>query len=143
MDYILDKKTFNDLMDQGEGDSEKRDDNKSDLFTVLKNIYGRSCSKGYLCIELGVIYGDFNEVKPKKKIIKEKQKFHVIAKPIMLLNNTKPNNNSGDKNKTNHNDNKNKTKNKTIIIDDEEDCDEFNWDHYYEIPRFKVNLMYI
>jgi len=100
------------------------------LYTVMKNIFKRPCSKGYLCIELGSIFGDFNE-KIQQKVKIKKEKIHVIAKPIVIANNIpKP----VDEKK--HHDNKNKTD--LIIINDEDDCDEFNWDHYYEPPRFKV-----
>ena len=112
-----------------------QDESKNDdggLFTVLKNIFQKPCSKGYLCIELGTIFGDFNEVKPKQVIIKQKQKVHVIVKPIVVINTTLPN-------KTDKIKQPAKNHTNITVIDDEDDCDEFNWDHYYEPPRFKVS----
>ena len=87
LDNLMDKKSYDDLINQQE---------KSDLidplglFTVLKNIQNRKCSCGFLCIEIGIIYGEFDKLKPKNITIpfKEEKNVHLIIKPIILLNNT-------------------------------------------------------
>jgi len=79
---------FNSLMSQEE---KPVNEDPTGLFTVLKNIEGRKCSCGYLCIEIGAIYGDFDSLKPKNITIpiEEKRKVHMIIKPIIIVNSTK------------------------------------------------------
>ena len=83
----MDKKTYEDFIHQQEK-SEIQD--PLGLYTVLKNIQNRKCSCGFLCVEIGVIYGDFDKLKPKNITIpfKEDKNVHLIIKPIVLLNNT-------------------------------------------------------
>jgi hypothetical protein len=61
------------------------------LFTVLKNIQNRKCSCGFLCIEIGTIYGDWDLLRPKNITIPfhHKKNVHMIIKPILVINNTK------------------------------------------------------
>jgi hypothetical protein len=103
------------------------------LYTVLKNIQNRKCSCGFLCIELGTIYGDWDKLRPRNITVpfNEEENVHVIIKPIIVMNNTKipsPTPSPPDKNST-----------PIIPIDifeKEEDCDELKMSGN-GLPRFK------
>jgi hypothetical protein len=89
------KQAFDDLMSQQE---RIPIDDPLGLYTVLKNIQSRKCSCGFLCIEIGTIYGDFDNLKPKNITIpyKEEQKIHTIIKPIIIVNTTEKKRNDSD-----------------------------------------------
>jgi hypothetical protein len=151
LDKLMDKKSFNDLMGQ-EDKTETKD--PTGLFNVLKNIQNRACSCGYICIEIGTIYGDFDMLKPKKVVIptQEEENVHLIIKPIILVNNTKPVLKPKVKAKKPIKKAKviprpkkpptpPKKQNKTFpLIKEEEECDLLNLSpNYYKNMRFKVN----
>jgi hypothetical protein len=60
------------------------------LYTVLKNIQSKKCSCGFLCIEIGTVYGNFDTLKPKNITVpfNEDKNVHMIIKPILVVNNT-------------------------------------------------------
>ena len=63
------------------------------LFNVLKNIQNRRCSTGYLCIEIGAIYGDFSQLNPRNITVpfNINRNVHFVIKPIIIVNNTADN----------------------------------------------------
>ncbi len=83
----MSKETFDSLMNQEENN---KINDPTGLFTLLKNIQNQACSHDYLCIEIGTIYGDFNQLKPKKVHIptKEKEDIQLVIKPVIVVNNT-------------------------------------------------------
>jgi hypothetical protein len=121
LDKLLSENDFNDLMIQQEKSNVI---DPLGLYTVLKNIQGRKCSCGFLCIEIGTIYGNFDTLKPKNVTIPfhEKENVHMIIKPIVVVNNTQPSI---------------EPKNNSIKIVDlfeNDDCDELKMSSF---PRFK------
>jgi len=60
------------------------------LFNVLKNIQNRKCSSGFLCIEIGAIYGDFSQLNPRNITVpfNINRNVHFVIKPIVVVNNT-------------------------------------------------------
>ena len=88
LNNLMDENSFNDLVYQEE--KKEEDNDQTGLYNVLKNIQNRKCSQEFLCIEIGNIYGPFDNLKPKNVTImtKHKENVHVIIKPIILINNT-------------------------------------------------------
>lgn len=60
------------------------------LYNVLKNIQNRKCSSGFLCIEIGAIYGDFSQLNPRNITVPYNinRNVHFVIKPIVVVNNT-------------------------------------------------------
>lgn len=87
LDKLMDKKTFDDMMNQDECNTP---DDQTGLFNVLKNIQNRKCSCGFLCIEIGTIYGPFDNLRPKNVTVmtNHKENVQVIIKPIIVVNST-------------------------------------------------------
>lgn len=112
LEKLLPESQYNDLMQQQE---KSYINDPLGLYTVLKNIQGRKCSCGFLCIEIGTIYGDFDSLKPKNITVpfNEDKNIHMIIKPIIVVNNTM----------TNQLPPKNDTA-KIIDLFDQDDCDE-------------------
>jgi hypothetical protein len=113
LDKLLSGEEYDDLLRQQE---KAKINDPLGLYTVLKNIQDRKCSCGFLCIEIGTIYGDFGTLKPKNVTVpyNEEKSVHLIIKPILVVNNTK----SADIPAAGIIDNKN------IIFEKDEDCDE-------------------
>ena len=88
LNKLMTEREFNQLLVQEE---KPLNEDPTGLYTVLKNIEGRKCSCGYLCIEVGAIYGSFEDLKPKNITVRfnEKKTVHMIIKPIILVNTTK------------------------------------------------------
>jgi hypothetical protein len=89
---LLDPISFSTLLSQQETANVN---DSSGLFNVIKNIQNRKCSANTLCIELGSIFGDFNQLKPVNKTlpVQDKENVHLIIKPIILIpqfNKTEP-----------------------------------------------------
>ena len=82
----MSQKTFNQLMEQGE----KKDEEQTGLFKVLKNIQNKKCSCDFLCIEIGTIYGPFDSLRPKNITIMttKRENVQLIIKPVIVINNT-------------------------------------------------------
>ena len=80
----MDEKTFNDMMNQEE--SNKVDD-QTGLYNVLKNIQNKKCSCDFLCIEIGTIYGPFDNLKPKNVTImtNHKENVQLIIEPVIVV----------------------------------------------------------
>jgi hypothetical protein len=87
---LLDKYQYDDFINQQE---KIAINDPLGLYTVLKNIQNRKCSCGFLCIEIGTIYGDFDKLKPMNITIpfNQQSNVHMIIKPIVIVNNTNPN----------------------------------------------------
>jgi hypothetical protein len=87
IEKLLPESQYNDLMQQQE---RSYVNDPLGLYTVLKNIQGRKCSCGFMCIEIGTIYGDFDSLKPKNITVpfNEDKRVHMIIKPIVVVNNT-------------------------------------------------------
>lgn len=85
------QETFDDFLHQQEKPAKEED--PTGLFNVLKNIQNRKCSCGFLCIEIGSIYGDFSELNPKNITVpyKTNKNVHFVIKPILIVNNTESN----------------------------------------------------
>jgi len=131
LNTLLKKNEFNDLMTQQENPMVF---DPLGLYTVLKNIQTRQCSIGYLCIEIGTIYGDFNLLNMKKIKVdsSEKENVHLVIQPIVIQKHTKtiehpPHVSEPPKPE------KEKVK---LKIDDLDDCDFFN--SHMDSLRFKV-----
>jgi hypothetical protein len=94
IDNLLDNKQYDDFINQQE---KSLINDPLGLYTVLKNIQNRKCSCGFLCIEIGTIYGDFDKLKPKNVTIpyNHQSNVHMIIKPIVIVNSTTPNPNPG------------------------------------------------
>lgn len=88
LDRLLPQEAFNDFINQQEKPS--KDEDPSGLFNVLKNIQNRKCSTGYLCIEIGTIYGDFSQLMPQNITIPYdyNKNVHMVIKPILIVNGT-------------------------------------------------------
>ena len=121
MERLLPEDQFNDFINQQE--KSKEDIDPTGLYNVLKNIQNRKCSCGFLCIEIGAIYGDFSSLIPQNITVPYdiNKKVHFVIKPIVVVNNTAvptppipPYNPNNGGNSTNFN---------NIFIQDE-DCDD-------------------
>jgi hypothetical protein len=143
----MNKQTFEDLENQ------QQKENVFDplgLYTVLKNIQTRQCSIGYLCIEIGSIYGDFNLLNAQKIKVDttEKENVHLIIQPIVIQKKAAPapapapapqNHQQNHPNPGNYQPEGNKKEDKIKIHNDElEDCDFFSG--HMDSLRFKVKL---
>ena len=86
---LLSEESYHDLMSQ---EQKGTNGDNTGLFNVLINIQNRKCSCGFICIEIGSIYGDFESMKPKNITVNDTntQNVHLIIKPIIVMNNTKP-----------------------------------------------------
>jgi hypothetical protein len=84
---LMDESTFNDMMDQQENNEP---DDQTGLYKVLKNIQNKKCSCYFLCIEIGTIYGPFDNLRPKNVTImtNHRENVQVIIKPVIVVNNT-------------------------------------------------------
>lgn len=135
-DTLLGDKSFDDFIKQNENEEV---DDPTGLFKVLKGIQQRKCSCGYLCIEIGTIYGDWDSLRPKKVVIqtKETEDVNLVLKPIIIVNNI--NNPSGPNNTGTPGKNLTINGEKIKIIEDE-DCDEFDLFKSANIMRFKDGI---
>ncbi len=88
IERLLPQEAFDDIMNQQEKPAKEED--PTGLFNVLKNIQSRKCSFGFLCIEIGAIYGDFSDLNPRNITIpyNTNKKVHFVIKPIVIVNNT-------------------------------------------------------
>lgn len=79
---LMSEKQFDDLLNQKEINEIS---DKTGLYNVLKNIMTRPCSCGYLCVEVGSIYGDFVESVTKIEKVPEKVTVETIIKPVLIV----------------------------------------------------------
>jgi hypothetical protein len=126
LNKVLSHREYNDLMVQQE---KSMVNDPLGLYTVLKNIQSRKCSCGFLCIEIGSIYGDFNTLKPKNITIPvdEQKDVHMIIKPIVIVNSTAPEIPKKMETATKAN----------VDLFDNDDCDELKISTPNNPPRFK------
>jgi hypothetical protein len=119
---LIDAKSFDDFMNQKDGEV----DDPTGLFNVLKGIQQRKCSCGYLCIEIGTIYGDWDSLRPKNVIVqtKEYEDVNLILKPVIIINNIPSN--GGNNNTKNGGNNNNTISGYKVKIIEEEDCGDFD-----------------
>lgn len=87
----LDDNSIHDLLKQNT-DVECKPEVEETLVNIIKNIELRKCSEGFICIETGIIIGDFMDFKSKNFTYNstEEKDVEVIIKPILIVNNTKP-----------------------------------------------------
>ena len=106
------------------------------LYTVLKNIQTRQCSIGYLCIEIGTIYGDFNLLNSKQMTVDStgKENVHLVIQPIVIQKNIHIKNEQPNKNI--------EQPKKPVIFDDTDECEDFFSGHMDSL-RFKVQINYL
>ena len=118
IDKLLPQEAFDDFINQQEKPAKEED--PTGLFNVLKNIQNRKCSCGFLCIEIGTIYGDFSDLNPKNVTVpyNTNKNVHFVIKPIVILNNT-----AQPYEPINPNDNGNSTNWNNLFLQDE-DCDD-------------------
>lgn len=90
IERLLPQEAFDDIINQQEKPSKEED--PTGLFNVLKNIQNRKCSCGFLCIEIGAIYGDFSDLNPRNITVpyNTNKNVHFVIKPIVIVNNTAP-----------------------------------------------------
>jgi len=110
------------------------------LYTVLKNIQTRQCSRGYICLEIGTIYGDFDLLNSKKVQVDgtEKENIHLIIKPIVIQKNVVVEKQHSPF--TGIPKQKEENNNLKIKKEELEDCDFFSG--HMDSLRFKVCLFY-
>jgi hypothetical protein len=87
LDKLMDESSYNDMMNQ---DEKNQVDDQTGLFNVLKNIQNKKCSCGFLCIEIGTVYGPFDNLRPKNVTVmtNHKENVQVIIKPVIIVNST-------------------------------------------------------
>lgn len=87
LDKLMDESSFNDMMNQEE---KNQVDDQTGLFNVLKNIQNKKCSCGFLCIEIGTVYGPFDNLRPKNVTVltNHRENVQVIIKPVIIVNST-------------------------------------------------------
>jgi hypothetical protein len=135
---ILKGRSFDDFINLNE--NEETED-PTGLFKVLKGIKQSKCSCGYLCIEIGTIYGDWDSIRSKNVEIetKETEDVNLIIKPVIIVNNidTTPSSHNDsinphgpNNNNTNGGDDKNK-------INEDEECEEFDLFNAAKLLHFK------
>jgi len=88
IERLIPEDQFDDIINQQE--KPLIDEDPTGLYNVLKNIQNRKCSCGFLCIEIGTIYGDFSQLNPRNITIpyNTNQNVHFVIKPIVIVNNT-------------------------------------------------------
>lgn len=117
IEKLMPQEAFDDFINQQE---KPKEEDPTGLFNVLKNIQNRKCSSGFLCIEIGTIYGDFSDLNPRNITVpyNTNKNVHFVIKPIVILNNT-----ATPFGPINPNDNGNSTNWNNLFLQDE-DCDD-------------------
>ncbi len=124
---ILNGKSFDDFLNIKE--NEEIDD-PTGLFNVLKGIQQSKCSCGYLCIEIGTIYGDWDSLRARDVEVqtKETEDVNLIIKPVIIVNNidTTPSSHNESNIPPGHHNNNSTGGNDNIKVNQDEECEEFD-----------------